>query len=148
AVLNKTYKDKGAPATVTPAQIPEKLVKATLAAVAKVQFNEALATRFVGQWLSEPSQAAAFEPNLETELDLFDNPPATGSLVLDRCTRLLYKGSQVFINGEVAQIKASGAIKMLADQRQINCSVVKKMSPDTRDSLQMWLEDGWIHYQP
>jgi 50S ribosomal protein L16 3-hydroxylase len=146
--LNKTFKDKGAPATASPAYIPDALVQETLAAVAKIKFNETLAGRFLGQWLSEPSRAAVFESNLEGDIDLFDEPPASGTLVLDRCTRLLYRGSQVFINGEVAPVKASAPIKMLADQRYLDCAALKKMSPDTRDSLQAWLEDGWLHYQP
>ena len=146
--LNGTYKDKGAAATSAPAQIPDALIKETLAVAEKIQFNEALAGRFLGQWLSEPSRAAAFETNLDGDIDLFDEPPATGTLVLDRCTRLLYRGSYAFINGEVAAIKASTPIKMLADQRRLDCSALKKMSPDVRDSLQAWLEDGWLHYQP
>ena len=126
--LNKTFKDKGAPATASPAYIPDALVQETLAAVAKIKFNETLAGRFLGQWLSEPSRAAVFESNLEGDIDLFDEPPASGTLVLDRCTRLLYRGSQ--------------------DQGYLDCAALKKMSPDTRDSLQAWLEDGWLHYQP
>src|SRR5690606_29797352 len=145
-VLNKTYKDKGARATTNPADIPDALIKKTVDAATKIQFNDALATRFLGQWLSEPSQAAAFEPNLESDVDLFDNPPCAGWLVLDRCTRLLYKGAHVFINGEIAPVKAGALIKMLANERQLDCSLLKKMSPDVRDSLQAWLEDGWIHY--
>jgi 50S ribosomal protein L16 3-hydroxylase len=147
-VLNKTYKDKGISPTHSPAQIPDKLIKEALAAAAKIQFNEALATRFLGQWLSEPSRAAAFEPNLEGDIDLLNTPPTTGTLVLDRCTRLLYRNSYLFINGEVAPVKASAPLKLLADQRQLNCSALKKMSPGTRGSLQAWLEDGWLQYQP
>src|SRR5690606_33850253 len=84
--LSGTYKDPGAPATSRPAELPAGLIQASLKAVGKLRFNQALATRFLGQWLTEPPEAALFEPN-DDALDLSQQLPDNGELKLDRCTR-------------------------------------------------------------
>src|SRR5690606_33903327 len=97
--LAQTYKDAGTPATEQPASLPQGLVDATLKAVEKIRFDEALAERFLGQWLTEPPGNAYFEPS-EQDFDLAHGLPPSGRLVLDRCTRLMYRKRQLFINGE------------------------------------------------
>src|SRR5690606_14328397 len=60
--LSATFKDPGTEATATPAALPDTLIKATVDAIAKVKFNKRLATRFLGQWLTDLSPNAYFEP--------------------------------------------------------------------------------------
>lgn len=147
--LSATYKDPGVPATSQPAALPEPLVQAALNAVKKVRFNQALATRFLGQWLTEPPEAALFEPN-DDALDLGDELPATGVLKLDRCTRLMYRGKSLFINGEVAVMAASAPLRRLADQRvlALNSRWAKTLGELERHELTVWLQEGWLHYLP
>src|SRR5690606_39008654 len=76
-VLSKTYKDKGTPATDQPAALPQDLINATLKAIHKVKFDEALAERFLGQWLTEPPENAYFEP-CESPMDLSQGLPNSG----------------------------------------------------------------------
>lgn len=145
--MNDTYKDLGTEATEHPALLPDALIRAALEAVQRVTFSPDLATRFLGQWLTEPSQAAWFEPG-DHGLDLLDALPTTGRFILDRCTRLIYRGKDVFINGEVAPIEAKAWLKRLADERELHCSELKKAKPseEALDMLNAWLDDGWIRF--
>src|SRR3546814_3907805 len=47
--------------------------------------------------------------------------PTHGKLLADRCTRLMYRGKQLFINGEVACVQATAALRHLADARELSC---------------------------
>lgn len=146
-ILTDTYKDAGAPATDSPALLPDTLVEATLKAVGKIQFDQNLANRFLGQWLTEPSGAAWFEPQ-EEHPDLVAETPATGVFTLDRCTRLMYRGKALFINGEVAKAPASALLQRLANERQLPCTaaVAKRLTPNEKQVLTDWLAEGWLHY--
>ncbi|NDY83870.1 cupin domain-containing protein [Orrella sp. NBD-18] len=144
--LDAIYRDPGQSATKNPAQIPDRMIDAAIKAAAKIQFNEALANRFLGCWLTEPNQAAVF--------DAFDfNEDSDGQLEpythwsLDRRTRMLYRGQQLFINGEVASVRAEPALKILADERELRGDhpAANKLSDEAKDALTEWLEDGWIH---
>jgi len=145
--LSSTYADRGVSATGTPAELPQAMLDAALAAVRKIRYDEALATRFLGVWLTEPPTHAYFEPG-EDRPALEQALPATGRLVLDRCTRLMYRGKQLFINGEVAQASASAPLKQLADTRSLDCAgpLARRLDPAARAMLEQWLEDGWLHY--
>ncbi len=146
--LSATYKDAGEPATAHPAALPPRLVQATLAAVSKIPFDERLASRFLGIWLTEPPPSALFEPS-DPLPDLDDHLPASGRLVLDRCTRMMYRARELFINGEVASLPASAALRRLADERSLPCASApaRRLNEAERDLLMQWLEDGWLHYR-
>ncbi len=146
-VLNGTYKDRGIAPTTHPAELPSELIQSALEAVSRVSFTPELAARFLGQWLTEPSRAAYFEPG-DQSLDLTHNLPRQGQLQADRCTRMMYRDNVLYINGEVAPIKANRWLKRLADNRQLACAELNKARPDAQslDMLNAWLDDGWIHY--
>lgn len=116
--------------------------------LSKLRFDDALASRFLGCWLTEPSQLAVFD-GAETDVDLEDNWPALGRLVLDRRSRMLYRGKQLFINGETAMVCAEPALKQLADARVLDCADprCKRLSDDARSCLADWLDSGWLHYR-
>lgn len=146
-ILSATYKDRGIPATDTPASIPQPLVEATLAAIRKVRFDHALASRFLGQWLTEPPQNAYFEPG-DGSTDVTGGVPRTGRLVLDRCTRMMYRDRELFINGEVAPAAATKALRQLANLRELDCRApaARRLSETELAALSAWLDDGWVHY--
>ena len=148
-VLADTYKDQGACATTHPAQLPDGLIDAALAAVQRVAFTPELAERFLGQWLTEPSRAAWFEPG-DHSLDLTAGLPTEGRFVLDRCTRMMYRGTSLFINGEVAPLQAEDWLKRLADERGLTASEVNRAQPadEALGMLTAWLDDGWLQYLP
>lgn len=147
ARLDRVYTDRGAKATQCPAELPDQLIEFTLRALQKVRFDDALATRFLGQWLTEPSRGAAFEPNDDAP-DLSTHIPATGQLRLDRCSRMLYRGPYLFINGEATLVKALPLLKQLADTRALPCNkALRALGTQGLELLTTWLEDGWLHYQ-
>ena len=59
---------------------------------------------------------------------------------------MLYRGQQLFINGEVANVRAEPGLRLLADERELsgNCTAAKRLSSQAREALANWLEDGWI----
>ena len=144
--LDALYRDPKQVATVHPAEIPDGLIQTAVKAVSKIQFNEALAHRFLGCWLTEPNQAAVFDSYEDHEDNHDEDEPYT-HWVLDRRTRMLYRGKQLFINGEVAAVEAESGLKILADERALAGSnpAAKKFSQDAVEALADWLDAGWIH---
>ncbi|SAI65381.1 Cupin superfamily protein [Bordetella ansorpii] len=144
------YRDPGQPATATPAALPDALLDATLDTLNKLRFDEALAARFLGCWLTEPNSLSVFDGPGEDAPDLAQDWPDAGRLVLDRRTRMLYRGKQLFINGETAPVAPSAALRALADARELRCAdpACRKLDGESRDLLTQWLDDGWLHYRP
>ncbi len=146
-VLSGTFKDKGVAASATPSELPDTLVQAAVQAIQKVRFDEALAARFLGQWLTDIPANAYFESSSDA-LDLSVELPSFGKLVLDRCSRVMYRDKQLFINGEVAAVPASSLLRRLADERELLCTgdQAGKLKQKERRVLTEWLEEGWLHY--
>lgn len=150
-VLDSHYSDPNAPATNTPAQIPQALIDTALKAVKTIEFNPALAARFLGHWLSEPSASAYFEEsNSPLTIDLEEALPETGRLELHRGTRMLYTDTELFINGELAPLAPSSALKKLADQRYLNCTAElgQQLNASERQLLALWMDEAWLLYKP
>ncbi len=143
--LDALYRDPAQDATPHAAQIPERLTQAALKAVSKIHFNEALAHRFLGCWLTEPNQAAVFDGD-DCYAEVDNDAPYT-HWVLDRRTRMLYQGQQLFINGEVAPVRAEAALRIFADARELagDHPAAKKLSEEAVEALAEWLDAGWIH---
>jgi 50S ribosomal protein L16 3-hydroxylase len=141
--LDALYRDAGQEATTHPAEIPDGLINAAVQAVSKIQFNAALAQRFLGCWLTEPNQAAVFDSDYSDDAQ---KAPYT-HWALDRRTRMLYRGKHLFINGEVAPVAAEAGLKILADARELSGAdpAAQKLSPEAVDTLTEWLSAGWIH---
>jgi 50S ribosomal protein L16 3-hydroxylase len=146
--LHTRYRDPGLAPTAHPAALPDGLVAAALDAVARVPLDEALAQRFLGCWLTEPASNTVFETPAEDGPDLIDAWPEQGTLRLDRRTRMLYRGRQLFINGEAARVPATRALRALADDRSIACGgrFAASLSEAERECLMQWLDDGWVRY--
>ncbi|ANN66073.1 cupin domain-containing protein [Bordetella bronchialis] len=147
--LDGRYRDPGLAPTANPAQLPEKLTAAALAAVGRVRFDEALAHRFLGCWLTEPGATAVFDAPTEDGPDLVADWPVAGLLRLDRRSRMLYRGRQLFINGETAAVSASAPLRRLADARSLACDdpLAGKLTEEEKACLMQWLDDGWLRYE-
>lgn len=143
--LDAIYRDPGQSASAHPAEIPDRMIEAAVKAASKIRFNEALAHRFLGCWLTEPNQDAVFD-TFDMDAEQESDSPYT-HWVLDRRTRMLYRGQQLFINGEVAPVRAEQALKILADERELRGDhpAASKLSEEAQEALADWLEDGWIH---
>lgn len=132
------YADRDQAATAHPGAIPADLHTFARRAVEKV-FSDPLAfERSVGESLTEPKANVFFTPNA---------PTLSGSIALDRRTRMLYDERHVFINGEAYRAggKDFALLKDLANLRNLSERQIKGLSPQARGLLQEWLEIGWIH---
>jgi 50S ribosomal protein L16 3-hydroxylase len=147
--LDGIYRDPGQAAVRHPAELPDALLDATLATLDRLRFDAALAARFLGCWLSEPNALAVFAPNDDAP-DLETSWPRDGRLALDRRSRMLYHGGQLFINGETAPVPPSPALRALADERSLDCGDARcrKLDAASRACLANWLAAGWLRYVP
>jgi len=145
--LSSLYTDADVPATRQPAALPDHLVRATLDTLQRIRLDEAVAARFLGQWLTSLPDSALFDP-ADEPVSLSAAVPETGRLVLDRCTRLMYSGAQIFINGEVAGQAPVSALQALADQRCLAADEVRRLPPTILALLDEWLQEGWAHWEP
>lgn len=143
--LSWRFSDPGQPAVTTPAALPDTLLSAALKAVGRVRFDRRLATQYLGCWFTEPNALAVFEARN-------DEPVLAAGLRLrlDRRSRLLYFGHELFINGERAPVRASQPLKRLADQRELALTdrMLHQLSPTELDCLRDWLQAGWLTAQP
>lgn len=137
------YHDKGSKASSHPAQIPEHMIEKTLKLAEKIKFNDELAARFLGCWLTEPNQLSQF-CFAEEEINIEDLPPET-CIKTDKKTRMLYRGKQVFINGETVPIPLNPVLQELADRRCISAGkATQKSDTETFELLHRWIDDGWL----
>jgi 50S ribosomal protein L16 3-hydroxylase len=132
------YADRDQAATAQAGAIPAALHTFARRALEKV-FSDPLAfERSVGESLTEPKANIFFTSNA---------PALSGSIALDRRTRMLYDEHHVFINGEAYRAggKDFAVLKDLANLRNLSERQIKGLSPQARGLLQEWLEIGWIH---
>ena len=146
--MEETYKDPGAPATSKPAELPTQLIKTAISATKRLPVGRKQAARFLGQWLTELPDNADFIPG-DDVLPEHEPIPAVGRLVLDRCTRMMYCDKELYINGEVAPVKASSRMRALADQRELVCSseLLDELKRKEEAVLRDWIAEGWLHYE-
>ncbi|HLU02844.1 MAG TPA: cupin domain-containing protein [Advenella sp.] len=137
------FQDKRLAATTEPAALPDELIDSALAAVHKITFTERMAARFLGCWLTEPNGLTVF-PIAEEMVDIEDVIDGDGTLVLDRRSRMIYRGTDLFINGEALEQKSNALLKKLADRRALSSTDLKKANAATLALLQEWLDDGWV----
>jgi len=134
----KLYADPRQDAVTEPARMPTALLDFARRAVeAAVQRPQAL-ERALGEALTEPKANVWFEPG-----DVL--PPGQGAR-LDRRSRMLYDAAHVFLNGESFRAGGRDAVLMrcLADQRELSAAEVGRLSPEARELLDQWTEDGWV----
>jgi 50S ribosomal protein L16 3-hydroxylase len=139
AAKPRLYKDPQQPATDQPGRIPAELQQFALDAVQR--------------FLSDPQQIQAALGEALTELkprvwfDIGEPLPDGVGVVLDARTRMAYDDKRIFANGESWLAAGADArlMRLLADRRQLDASLVAKASAEARELLDQWAEDGWLH---
>ena len=148
ARLKHHFRDPSQRAVRESAELPLRLIQAALKSAAQVAINQSLAVDCLGAWLTEPNQMARFE---QTD-DLIESGQA-GLIKLDRRTRMLFWQRQLFINGEKVPTPANALLKQLANTRSVSLTRTQTLGQrqtqaQTIDTLNDWLDAGWIHWQP
>lgn len=139
------YRDPEQKASSTPAQIPQQMITQSLDMLKTIEWNEALAARFLGCWLSDANPLADFQPAVE-EIEFEDLDPGD-RLVLDNKTRMLYYNGALFVNGETIDLQSDLLIR-LADERQILVDEALNATEDEQSILLQFIDDGWMQVQP
>lgn len=137
-----SYRDAGAAATAHPAAVPPALQAFAADAMRRLAARPAALRRALGEVLSEPKPHVWFHKS--------DARWRTGTVVLDRRTRMLYDAAHVFINGEAAPLRGHTAalLRSLADRRELELRDFEPLSRQTRALLQEWLRAGWLSIEP
>lgn len=147
ARLKHHFRDPSQRAVSESAELPERLIQAALKSVRQVALNQSLAVECLGAWLTEPNQMARFEST-----EGFIEPGQGGQIKLDRRTRMLFWQRALFINGEKVPTAANALLKQLANSRSVfltptQTSGQSHTQNQTLDTLNDWLDAGWIHWQ-
>ena len=150
-VLDGRYADPLLAPAAEPARIGLSMQKRCSAMLAGVRWSDALVSRFIGCYLSEPKPGVFFEPpSRPLGLTAFRSAAARRGVSLDRRTQLLYDSRNVFLNGSTLDSTGcdSAVIKRLANARHLS-GVKLAGSNSTRAAavalLHRWYRDGFLH---
>ncbi len=135
------YRDPQQTAVAQSGAVPATLLEFARAAVADALRDPLALQRVLGEYLSEPKGHVHFDGGAST--------PATGTLTLDRRTRMLYDDRHIFLNGEsfMAAGRDAKLMRGLADARTLSASDVKRLSGPARSLVADWCEAGWMHVE-
>ncbi|MBN3853091.1 MULTISPECIES: cupin domain-containing protein [unclassified Paraburkholderia] len=142
------YQDPDQPAVEHPAQLPPALVERVSSVLAKVRWDDADVSSFVGSWLSEPKSNVVFDaPEKPLDEARFVARAAKNGIRLDRRTILLYDARSYYLNGEQYLLKeARKWLPELADNRLLDGKRFVTLSHDSSVTvlLHEWYCAGWL----
>ena len=144
------FSDRGLPATRHPGELPRPLGDQLRQWAMGWRPRAADVDRFVGCFLTEPAADVWFEtPDRPPVPRMFADRARRQGLVLDRRTRMAWRGTRVFINGETVDLSAPGRawLRRLADRRELSaahCDKALTIEPLAM-MLHEWLCNGWLH---
>jgi 50S ribosomal protein L16 3-hydroxylase len=118
--LDGIYEDRGLKPARHPARLADAMVRKLCRMLRRVRWSDADAVRFLGCYLTEPKRHVVFaRPKRPVTERAFAARVAHGGVRLSAPTRMLFRGAELYINGEVYRPAASGARRLarLADRR-------------------------------
>lgn len=141
------YADPDLTVAKHPAKIDRTMLSRVHEQLTKVKFTEDDISIFLGEYLSEPKRNVFFDsPARPMTPARFVQAAGKRGVVLSRKTRMLYSGRHLFVNGESFAMGHDDkkALVLLADTRKLDGEHVLQASPDVREALLTWYEDGWL----
>jgi 50S ribosomal protein L16 3-hydroxylase len=141
------YADPELEATNKPAEIPRHMLSTIADELNKVRFTEDDITIFLGEYMSEPKHNVFFTgPAKPLTFGKFNESAARKGIILSRKTLMLYRGKNVFINGESFAVGRAdkATLEALANERGLEGATVAAASDDVLEALYTWYQDGWI----
>jgi 50S ribosomal protein L16 3-hydroxylase len=132
------YRDAAQAATATPGRLPASLRQFAQTALQRALRDAKALDRALGVLMTEPKPQVWFDAGVAL--------PAGAGAVLDRRSRMAYDDHHVFINGEafVAGGRDARLMHLLADQRALGASQVRRLGDEARALLDDWAEAGWV----
>jgi len=141
------YADPDLEASSKPAEIPRHMLSTIADELNKVRFTEDDITIFLGEYMSEPKHNVFFTgPAKPATFGKFSESAAKKGIILSRKTLMLYRGKNVFINGESFAVGRAdkATLEALANERGLDGATVAAASDDVLEALYTWYQDGWI----
>jgi 50S ribosomal protein L16 3-hydroxylase len=138
---------------LSPAKRPAEIDSAMLAKIerelARIQITPEDILLFVGEHFSSPKSTTFFIPPVRPLAQArFAAKAAKSGIILSPKTRMLYRRSKLFINGESFLLPPAdrAMLSKLADSRGLKGVEVLAGSADGMDALHQWYEQGWITF--
>jgi 50S ribosomal protein L16 3-hydroxylase len=141
------YADPDLKVAKRPAEIERSMLTRIATELSKVRFTDDDITIFLGEYLTEPKPTTFLHPSVSPlTFARFRKKACNTGVMLSPKTRMLYRGRNVFINGESFSVSAGdkAALALLADERRIDGPDVSQASEDVMEALFSWYEDGWL----
>jgi 50S ribosomal protein L16 3-hydroxylase len=141
------YADPGLQAAKNPAEIPRDMLVTVADELNKVRWTEEDVAIFLGEYLSEPKHNVFFTaPAKPLTVGRFMETAARRGLKLSPKTLMLYRGKNVFINGESFAVGRADKVVLdvLANQRVLEGTQLAQASDDVLEALYTWYQDGWV----
>jgi 50S ribosomal protein L16 3-hydroxylase len=139
------YADRGAKPARHTGEIPAEMVRHAVDATARIRWRKRDVSRFLGGYLSEPKPQVVFSrPRKPLAPARFASRCRARGLRLDSRTRMLFRGRDYFVNGELvaAPARARGLLARLADERSLPPG--GDMSKPLLQLLHAWYLAGWL----
>lgn len=144
------FGDRGRPAAARPGEVPADLAERLRRWALDWRPSSAEVDRFIGSFLTEPKPTVWFDPpdSRTPPVRLAARAQREG-LRLDRRTRMAWRGTGLFANGEPIQAAAPARrwLRRLADLRALSAADCRAALSDPAlvALLHRWHESGWLH---
>ena len=142
------YADPDLKPSKHPAELSKEMLETVAQELRKVEFTQEDITVFMGEYLSTPKHSVFFDqPKKPLTPVKFLAAAKKQGIELALKTRMLYRGSNIFVNGESFGVTGAdkALLSKLADHRALAGIELGKASVDMQETLCLWYEDGWIN---
>jgi 50S ribosomal protein L16 3-hydroxylase len=143
--LDGIYEDRGLKPARHPARIADEMVRKLCRMLRRIRWSGGDAVRFLGCYLTEPKSHVVFaRPNRPVTERAFATRVMRGGVRLSAPTRMLFRGAELYINGESHRLAASGARQLarLADRRWLPSQA--HLDRESLGLLYRWYRAGYL----
>jgi 50S ribosomal protein L16 3-hydroxylase len=148
-VLEGIYRDPDLRAPRRPARIGSDMLQKIRSMLNRIDWHGGDILRFLGQYLTEPKPHVRFTPAARPlAAAAFARRAAQLGVRLDLKTQMLFRGRQIFINGERCQLggAATRLLTRLADHRRLAAPLAA--DAEAAHWLYQWYRAGYIDLNP
>jgi 50S ribosomal protein L16 3-hydroxylase len=125
--------------------MPDGLLQKARQTLDRIRWDDSDTVRFLGTYLSEPGDAVVFtRPHRPVAQAVFNAQLARRGVRLAPPTRMLFRGSTLFINGEAhpAGAPAAQVLSRLADRRSL--PPLRRVDREAAALLYQWYRAGYV----